>query len=94
MTDEEYEQHKRSLSMLRYSAVPVLRKPPGERVPEWRCACPDRKPWQRHRFAMDCQDPEEVKAWAITNRCSLKVAKEMRWLATEFAPIPSEEIPE
>ena len=71
-----------------YTARPSLYKPPGERIPPWACACPNLKPWQRHREPWQCMTAEDVKAWRARQpvaTCSEVVARELGWLEREFA---------
>ena len=84
MTDADYDAYRASLSMLRYSALPVLRKLPGERVPEWSCTCPGLKPWKRHKQPWECIPQHEVDAWRQTSGCGPKTAREWLWMEREF----------
>ena len=72
-----------------YTAIPALYRLPGERVPEWVCTCPDRKPWQRHRESWLCIPDEEVLAWVRQNpermQMRLPVARMVLWLEKNFA---------
>ncbi len=60
MTDAEYDAYRASRSMLRYSALPVLRTLPGDRVPEWACVCPGLEAWKRRRPPWECVSQKEV----------------------------------
>ncbi len=85
MTDAEYDAYRASRSMLRYSALPVLRTLPGERVPEWACVCPGLKAWKRHRQPWECLSQKEVDRWARTNGVkNLRAARELMWMALTF----------
>ena len=70
-----------------YTARPAISRLPGERIPPWLCACPDRKPWHRHREPWECVSDEEVAAWRArhpTATCREGSARGLAWLAREF----------
>jgi len=53
--------------MPRYLAVPVEKRPPGDRPAPWRCTCPERKHYNRHTEPWQCRKefttPQRVLAW-------------------------------
>ena len=53
--------------MSRYTAPIVEKRPPGDRPPPWVCACPERKPYNRHREPWQCRNEfmtsQRVLAW-------------------------------
>ncbi len=67
-----------------YTAIPVLHRLPGERVPAWTCACRVKRP---HTEAQHCLAPSVVTAWQTRHpeaTCSEKTARALAWMAQEF----------
>ena len=72
-----------------YTAIPALYRLPGERIPDWVCICPDRKPWQRHREPWLCISDDDLLRWVQARpdrmQMRLPVARLIYWLEREFA---------
>ena len=70
-----------------YLIIPALYRRPGERVPEWVCACPGLAKRKRHADPRQCLTREEVTAWRRAHpdaTCGDSAARALLWLEREF----------